>query len=85
MAKRGKTLEDKYIGPEPLFTGEEDFTDMGMWQKAAQWYNYFYQPKDYQPDVLRFSKEYSNYLQLDCHRAESMFYQFLTQLVVIQQ
>lgn len=61
MAKRGKTLEDKYIGPEPLFTGEEDFTDMGMWQKAAQWYNYYYQPKDYQPDVLRFSKEYCKY------------------------
>lgn len=61
MAKRGKTLEDKYIGPEPLFTGDEDFTDMGLWQKAAQWYNYYYQPKDYQPDLIRFCKEYCKY------------------------
>ena len=39
--KRGPSLDDKYLGPEPLFTEESEFT-MTAWAKAAHWYNYFY-------------------------------------------
>ena len=41
MAKRGATLEDKYLGKEPLYTGKEEFTP-AEYQKATNWYNYFY-------------------------------------------
>ena len=58
--KRGPSLDDKYMGPEPLFTEESEFNDT-TWVKAARWYNYFYKTKDYQPDILRFAKEQMGY------------------------
>lgn len=61
MAKRGLTLEDKYIGKEPLFTGEEDFTDMGLYQRSTNWYNYYYKSKDYLPAIYRFADEVMGY------------------------
>ena len=58
--KRGPSLDEKYLGPEPLFTEESEFNDT-TWTKAAHWYNYFYKTKDYQPDILRFAKEQMGY------------------------
>tara|TARA_B100000902_G_scaffold377998_1_gene410790 strand:- start:1647 stop:2756 length:1110 start_codon:yes stop_codon:yes gene_type:complete len=60
MAKRGATLEDKYIGKEPLFTGEEEFTP-SEYQKATNWYNYFYKNKDYLPNIYRFAEDVMGY------------------------
>ena len=58
--KRGATLEDKYLGPEPLFTGDEEFNDSEL-QKAYNWYNYFYKNKDYLPNIYRFAEEVMGY------------------------
>ena len=58
--KRGPSLDQKYLGPEPIFTEESEFND-NTWAKAAHWYNYFYKTKDYQPDILRFAKEQMGY------------------------
>jgi len=60
MAKRGATLEDKYLGKEPLYTGEEEFTAT-EYQKATNWYNYFYKNKDYLPNIYRFAEELMGY------------------------
>ena len=58
--KRGPSLDDKYLGPEPLFTEESEFT-MTAWAKAAHWYNYFYKSKDYMPSTLQFAMDYCGY------------------------
>ena len=60
MAKRGATLEDKYIGKEPLYTGEEQFT-ASEYQKACNYYNYFYKNKDYLPNIYRFAEDVMGY------------------------
>tara|TARA_B100001093_G_scaffold318730_1_gene304100 strand:- start:1399 stop:2523 length:1125 start_codon:yes stop_codon:yes gene_type:complete len=52
--KRGPSLDDKYLGPEPIFTEESEFTDRN-WTKAAGWYNYFYKTKDYMPSTYQFA------------------------------
>ena len=38
--KRGPSLDDKYLGPEPIYTEESEFNDL-VWTKGAHWYNYF--------------------------------------------
>ena len=58
--KRGPSLDDKYLGPEPLFTEDSEFTS-NQWAKAAGWYNYYYKAKDYIPDVMRFATEQMGY------------------------
>ena len=58
--KRGITLDDKYLGPEPLFTDESEFTQMA-WTKAAHWYNYFYKSKDYMPTTYQFATDYCGF------------------------
>ena len=58
--KRGPSLDDKYMGPEPLFTEESEFTNSN-WQRAANWYGYYYKSKDYTADILRFAKEQMGY------------------------
>jgi hypothetical protein len=60
IKKRGPSLDDKYLGPEPLFTEESEFT-MTAWAKAAHWYNYFYKSKDYMPSTLQFAMDYCGY------------------------
>jgi len=59
--RRGPSLDDKYLGVEPLFTDEQDFTDMSAWTKAAHWYNYFYKSKDYMPTTYQFATEYCGF------------------------
>ena len=43
--KRGPSLDDKYLGPEPIYTEESEFNDR-EWTRGASWYNYFYKTKD---------------------------------------
>jgi len=56
MRKDRVSLDAKMMGPEPLFTEEdntlEEQTDGKVgskWAKASGWYNYFYDNKDYCP------------------------------------
>jgi hypothetical protein len=61
MAKRrAKNLDEMYLGPEPLFTEESEFTQM-TWSKAAGWYNYFYKSKDYMPTTYQFATDYCGF------------------------
>jgi hypothetical protein len=58
--KRGPSLDDKYLGPEPIFTEESEFTD-SAWMNAAHWYNYFYKTKDYIPTTYQFAMDMMGY------------------------
>ena len=58
--KRGPSLEGQYLGAEPIFTEESEFTQRD-WTKAAHWYNYFYKSKDYMPTTYQFATEYCNF------------------------
>lgn len=58
--KRAKNLDEMYLGPEPLFTDESEFTQM-TWSKAAGWYNYFYKSKDYMPTTYQFATDYCGF------------------------
>lgn len=60
MARRGVTLEDKYLGPEPLFDENSEFTTLN-YQKGINWYNYFYKNKDYLPTVYQFAEDVMKY------------------------
>ena len=59
--KRGPSLDEKYLGAEPIFTPEQDNTDMRAWTKDTHWYNYFYKSKDYMPTTLQFTIQYCGY------------------------
>ena len=65
MRKNRVTIDDKYMGPEPIFQPGE--TAEGVegrhvkWQKAAHWYNYFYKTKEYVPTILQFAEEKFGY------------------------
>jgi hypothetical protein len=54
--KRGPSLDEKYLGPEPIYTSESDFTGLN-WTKGVHWYNYFYKQKDYMPTTHKFCKD----------------------------
>lgn len=59
MRGNRKSIEDIHMGPEPDFHGKvipED-TYGSTWARAANWYNYFYAPKDYQADILKYAEE----------------------------
>jgi len=58
--KRGPSLDDKYLGPEPIYTEESEFNDL-VWTKGAHWYNYFYKQKDYMPTTHQFAMDYCGY------------------------
>ena len=60
MARRGVTLEDKYLGKEPLFDEKSEFTTV-EYQKATNWYNYFYKNKDYLPTIYQFAEDVMGY------------------------
>ena len=67
MRKNRVTIDDKYMGPEPIFqqgeTAEGVEGRLTKWQKAAHWYNYFYKTKDYVPTILQFAEEKFGYTQ----------------------
>ena len=58
--KRGPSLDDKYLGPEPIYTAESEFTG-STWTHGAQWYNYFYKTKDYMPTTYQFAADVMGY------------------------
>lgn len=58
--KRGPSLDDKFMGPEPMFT-ETDVCNDNTWSHAARWYNYFYKSKDYVPSIMQFATDYCGY------------------------
>jgi len=62
--KNRVTIEDQYLGPEPIFNPGETTPDkvenkvrLSLWTKGAHWYNYFYKTKDYVPYVIDFVEE----------------------------
>jgi len=54
--KRGPSLDDKYLGPEPIYTSDSEFTSTN-WAKGVHWYNYFYKQKDYMSTTHQFCKD----------------------------
>lgn len=58
--KRGPSLDDKFLGPEPIYTEESEFNDR-EWTRGASWYNYFYKTKDYMPTTYQFAMDYCGY------------------------
>ena len=59
MRKDRVSLDAKMMGPEPLFTAEDNTLEeqvdnkVGpLWAKASGWYNYFYVTKDYLPHAV---------------------------------
>ncbi len=58
--KRGPSLDEKYLGPEPIYTEESEFSST-EWTKGAHWYNYFYKTKDYMPTTYQFAMDYCGY------------------------
>jgi hypothetical protein len=58
--KRGPSLDDKYLGSEPIYTAESEFTS-SAWTHGAQWYNYFYKTKDYMPTTYQFAADVMGY------------------------
>jgi hypothetical protein len=58
--KRGPSLDDKYLGPEPIYTAEADVTS-SAWTHGAHWYNYFYKTKDYMPTTYQFAADVMGY------------------------
>jgi len=70
------TIEDTYVGKEPLFEpgetapGVED-RDL-MWTKGANWYNYYYKAKDYVPYVIDFIEEVCGYTKKQANTVKKL-------------
>lgn len=58
--KRGPSLDDKMMGPEPIFSEDSEFNDTN-WMKASRWYGYFYKNKDYLPSIWKYAEEEMGY------------------------
>ena len=67
LRKQRVTLDDKYMGPEPIFAAGELTADNrnGKWTKASHWYNYYYNSKDYVPTVLQYAEDQLKYNSKD--------------------
>ena len=64
MRGNRKSIEDMHMGSEPYFTDKiqpspEKFNS--TWAKAANWYNYFYSPKDYAKYIIRYAEDVLGY------------------------
>jgi len=66
MRKDRVSLDAKMMGPEPLFTDEDQEAialeqengKVGpIWSSATRWYNYFYDNKDYVPFAIDYLKD----------------------------
>jgi hypothetical protein len=59
MRGNRRSIEDIHMGPEPDFHGEKITVEryQSVWARAANWYNYFYAPKEYQSDILKYVEE----------------------------
>ena len=75
MRKNRVTIDDKYMGPEPVFQKGETLKDENrrvLWGLGAQWYNYYYKSKDYSPSVLSFATEQYNYTKADINALKKL-------------
>ena len=64
MRKQRVTLDDKYMGTEPIFASGQTLTAENrdsLWTKASHWYKYFYKVKDYVPTVLQYAEDQLGY------------------------
>ena len=65
MRKNRVTIDDKYMGPEPVFqkgeTSAKASKRLALWSKGGHWYNYYYKPKDYVDCVLTFATDVYGY------------------------
>lgn len=68
MAKRGATLEDKYLGAEPNYHGQEFKTveDINRaYHKASNYFNYYHNAKSNVPVVLLYAEKVLGYNKKD--------------------
>ena len=65
MRGNRRSIEDIHMGPEPTYFGVEIPEDeyWTKWTKAANWYNYFYGPKDWKDDILKYTVEVLGYTE----------------------
>jgi len=64
--KNRVTIEDKYLGPEPLWDEQnpqptDESEQRSEWNMGSGWYNYFYKPKDYIPYILQYAQDVHGY------------------------
>ncbi len=56
-----KTIDGTYMGKEPIFGKGDTPTDQvladRLWLNAANWYNYYYDSKDYVPFVIKYGTD----------------------------
>jgi len=56
-----KTIDGTYMGKEPIFNKGDTPTDQlladRLWLNAANWYNYYYDAKQYVPFVIKYGVE----------------------------
>ena len=71
-----KTIDSMYMGPEPVFSKGDVPKDhklqSSMWAKAANWYNYYYGPKDYIPYVLKYGTDVLGWTKDQARRVKSL-------------
>lgn len=71
-----KTIDTVYMGKEPVFSPGDTPTDPvladRLWSKAANWYNYYYDPKDYVPYVLKYGSEVLGWTPEQCKRVKAL-------------
>ena len=68
MAKRGATLEDKYLGAEPNYHGQEfkPVEDINRaYHKASNYFNYYHNAKSNVPVVLLYAEKVLGYNKKD--------------------
>ena len=74
MRGNRKSIEDIHMGPEPAFFGveipENEF--QMKWMKAANWYNYFNGPKDWQKDILKYVVEELGYTEQEANTLKKL-------------
>jgi hypothetical protein len=66
MRKDRVSLDAKMMGPEPMFTAEDESKILAeqengtvgpLWSGATRWYNYFYDNKDYIPYAIDYLRD----------------------------
>ena len=67
MPKRGPSIDQQMMGPEPNFHGVTLTVEQAKseYMKSAQWFDYFFSKKDYIPVVLNFAKDVMKYNKKD--------------------
>ena len=65
MRKNRVSIDDKYVGPEPVFSAdtmpEGQKARSLAWGNAAFWFNYHYKGKDYIPYIMNMAQEVYGY------------------------